>query len=283
MTTDFEIIEAEDINHGYTDVEIATVGEFVGSDKDGNPIEQNITQTSLDKIAEESVGKEYLLDQQHASLKNGLDRDDRAAGWITKLWTKAGSLFGRVFWTKLGRDLIDSKILRFVSPVFKLNDKHEPESLINVALVNTPAIKGMAPVLNQEPEDLLIKEKDILDMSKEELKELIKETIAEIKVDSEEDKEIIENNDIIEDNKDDVVENCDKTTEPETVVDACSDEELVKNEDVVDEKDEKDEVIKIESLNHSVEPTLNEEPEWKKLHGKDFIDYVKSGKLNKYL
>ena len=36
------------------------------------------------------------------------------------------------------------------------------------------------------------------------------------------------------------------------------------------------EVIKIESLNSAPIPTVNAEPEWKKLHGKEFFDWYKS-------
>ena len=112
-----EINTTEDL--GFTEIEIAKVGEYNGSDKDGNPIKENLTEESLKAIVEDvnNEGREILVDKQHNSMKQGLERDDSACGWLKALSFKNGSIFGKCFWTKLGRQLIDSRILRFISPV----------------------------------------------------------------------------------------------------------------------------------------------------------------------
>lgn len=58
-----EINTTEDF--GFTEVEIAKVGEYNGSDKDGNPIKENLTEESLKAIVDEvnSTGREILVDK----------------------------------------------------------------------------------------------------------------------------------------------------------------------------------------------------------------------------
>ena len=59
------------------EVLIAPVGDFVGSDEKGNPIEQHFTQESLSQIADDlnSTETEVLMDKDHASARKGLERD----------------------------------------------------------------------------------------------------------------------------------------------------------------------------------------------------------------
>lgn len=273
-----EINTTEDL--GFTEIEIAKVGEYNGSDKDGNPIKENLTEESLKAIVEDvnNEGREILVDKQHNSMKQGLERDDSACGWLKALSFKNGSIFGKCFWTKLGRQLIDSRILRFISPVFHLNKEGIPTKLVNVALVNQPALNDINPVINSQPTE--IKEESIIDMTKEELKALIEEILAE-KAKEE----------AIRDAKEDAIEDAiEKTSGVVEVIDACGKEgDKIKNEAVVEDPKEEEkkvkepkEVIKEEALNSA--PTIGEdiavEPEWKKLHGKSFLDWYKKNCKN---
>ena len=268
-----EINTTEDL--GFTEIEIAKVGEYNGSDKDGNPIKENLTEESLKAIVEDvnNEGREILVDKQHNSMKQGLERDDSACGWLKALSFKNGSIFGKCFWTKLGRQLIDSRILRFISPVFHLNKEGIPTKLVNVALVNQPALNDINPVINSQPTE--IKEESIIDMTKEELKALIEEILAE-KAKEE----------AIRDVKEEAIEAAiEKAPGVVEVIDACGKEDdKIKNEAVVEDPKEEEkkvkepkEVIKEEALNSA--PTIGEdiavEPEWKKLHGKAFFKYLK--------
>ena len=273
-----EINTTEDL--GFTEIEIAKVGEYNGSDKDGNPIKENLTEESLKAIVEDvnNEGREILVDKQHNSMKQGLERDDSACGWLKALSFKNGSIFGKCFWTKLGRQLIDSRILRFISPVFHLNKEGIPTKLVNVALVNQPALNDINPVINSQPTE--IKEESIIDMTKEELKALIEEILAE-KAKEE----------AIRDVKEEAIEAAiEKAPGVVEVIDACGKEDdKVKNEAVVEDPKEEEkkvkepkEVIKEEALNSA--PTIGEdiavEPEWKKLHGKAFLDWYKKNGRN---
>ena len=211
-------------------------------------------------------------------MKQGLERDDSACGWLKALSFKNGSIFGKCFWTKLGRQLIDSRILRFISPVFHLNKEGIPTKLVNVALVNQPALNDINPVINSQPTE--IKEESITNMTKEELKALIEEILAE-KAKEE----------AIRDVKEEAIEAAiEKAPGVVEVMDACGKKDnTVKNETVVEDPKEEEkkveetkEVIKEEALNSA--PTIGEdiavEPEWKKLRGKAFLDWYKKNGRN---
>ena len=282
-----EINTTEDL--GFTEIEIAKVGEYNGSDKEGNPIKENLTEESLKAIVDEanSTGREILVDKQHNSMKKGPERDDSACGWLKALSFRNGSIFGKCFWTKLGRELIDSRILRFISPVFHLNGEGVPTKLVNVALVNQPALNDINPVINSQPTEL--KEESIISMNitKDELINLIKETVVNY---CSEKKEEEVKNEVVEQPK--AEETKEDTTEPvkeisdepkqEVVSEEPKTEEPKKNKPVaivVEETkvEENKEVIKEEALNSA--PTIgsdvNVEPEWKKLRGKAFFKYLK--------
>ena len=273
-----EINTTEDM--GFTEIEIAKVGEYNGSDKDGNPIKENLTEESLKAIVEDvnNEGREILVDKQHNSMKQGLERDDSACGWLKALSFKNGSIFGKCFWTKLGRQLIDSRILRFISPVFHLNKEGIPTKLVNVALVNQPALNDINPVINSQPTE--IKEESIIDMTKEELKALIEEILAE-KAKEE----------AIRDVKEEAIEAAiEKAPGVVDVIDACGKKDnTVKNETVAEDPKEEEkkvkepkEVIKEETVSSA--PTIGEdiavEPEWKKLRGQASWTWYKKNYRN---
>ena len=60
--------------------QIAPIGEFYGSDRDGNAISETLTSESLENLANKlnESGKEILCDKDHASVKPGTDRDTEA-------------------------------------------------------------------------------------------------------------------------------------------------------------------------------------------------------------
>lgn len=280
---DTEIINQSEVNTtedcGYTEIEVAKVGEYNGSDKDGNPIKEVLTEESLKNIVEEvnASGKEILVDKQHNSMKTGLERDDSACGWLKALSFRNGSIFGKCFWTKLGRELIDSRILRFISPVFHLGKDGVPTKLVNVALVNQPALTDINPVINSQPTEI---KEDITTMNKEELINLIKETVASMNSCQEQKDKPTVNSCTDDEEKKEVAVNAETKEEQveEPVVDEPKVEEP-KDEEPKDEepKEEEPEVIKEEVLNNA--PTIGTDisgkAEWENLHGKEFFDWYK--------
>ena len=269
----------ETIDNGETEVQIATIGTVVGSDVDGNPVEQNFTEESLQKIAENTTD-EILVDAEHQSEKGGTTE---AKGWLSKLSFIPGKgLVGSIKWTDIGRKLVENRVFRWLSPSW-LIDKvtREPVAMTSVALTNKPSQMGrIDPIINQEP----LKEESIIDMTKEELINLIKETVVEMN--SCANKEEVKN-EVVEQPK---VEEP-KVEEPK-VEQANAAEPMVEQPKVEQPKEtkptaivieetkveEKKEVIKEEALNSA--PTIGSDvsgkPEWMKLRGKEFFTYLKN-------
>ena len=281
-----EVVSDTIENGEIENVHLVPIGDFKGSDKDGNPIDEHITQESLEKIAEKlNSGDEVLCDIDHQSCKPGVDRDSKAAGWFHKFVVDpVKGLFANLKLTKKGREIVENREYRYTSPVFTLDENGNPNDIHSVALTNVPAFKGhVSPILNSEPNSNE-KESMKMEITKEELIELIKNIVNEMNVK----KEI---NEEIRDIQEEIVENSCGEKKEEVVENSCEEkQEEVKNEETVpapatetkmneteEKKDEteekKDEVIKIETLNSAPIPTVNAEPEWKNLHGKAFFDW----------
>ena len=258
------------------EVLIAPIGTFTGSDKEGNPVEQNFTEQALTQIADDlnEANKEVLLDKDHASAREGLNRDTQSLGWFSKFIVKPlKGLFGLLKLTKSGREMIENREYRHVSPVFQLDENNMPIELVSVAATNTPAI--------EVPENVILNSKpnEETEMTKEEIIELIKTTFAELKKadDAEEKKE-----EVVEEKKEETTNECGEEVKSE-----CSDTEAKneepdksepdKSEPAVEEEkkeEEKKEVIKEEVLNQAPTTTIpSADPEWKTLKGKDFMDW----------
>ena len=211
------------------EVLIAPIGTFTGSDKEGNPVEQNFTEQALTQIADDlnEQNKEVLLDKDHASAREGLSRDTQSLGWFSKFIVKPlKGLFGLLKLTKSGRELIENREYRHVSPVFQLDENNMPIGLVSVAATNTPAI--------EVPENVILNSKpnEETEMTKEEIIELIKTTFAELKkaddAEDEKQEEVIEESD----DKETTEEKTEEATNEcgETVKSECSDKEA-KNEE----------------------------------------------------
>ena len=269
----------ETIDNGETEVQIATIGTVVGSDVDGNPVEQNFTEESLQKIAENTTD-EVLVDAEHQSEKGGTTE---AKGWLSKLnFVPGKGLFGSIKWTDIGRKLVENRVFRWLSPSWLIDTvTKEPVAMTSVALTNKPSQMGrIDPIINQEP----LKETLTMDMTKEELINLIKETVVEMN--SCANKEEVKN-EVVEQPK---VE--EPKVEQPKVEQANAAEPMVEQPKVEQPKEtkpvaivveetkveEKKEVIKEEALNST--PTIGSDvsskAEWMKLRGKEFFAYLKN-------
>ena len=267
-----EVISDTIENGEIENVHLVPIGDFKGSDKDGNPIDEHITKESLEQIAEKlNSGDEVLCDIDHQSCKPGVDRDSKAAGWFHKFVVDpVKGLFASLKLTKKGREIVENREYRYTSPVFTLDENGNPNDIHSVALTNVPAFKGhISPILNSEPNSNE-KESMKMEITKEELIDLIKNTVNEMNVKKEINEEIREIQDEIVENS--CVEKQEEVKNEETV--PAEETKVNETEEKKDDTEEKkDEVIKIESLNSAPAPTISQEPEWKNLHGKAFFDW----------
>ena len=266
-----ENIIKETIDNGLVEnVHISPIGDFTGSKQDGSPQNEHITAEALSALADKmNAGDEVLCDVDHQSCRPGVEKDTSAAGWFTKFVVDPiKGLFANLKLTKRGKDLLENREYRYMSPTFMLNENGEPVDIHSVSLTNTPAFKGFInPVINSEATPIDGTNESITNMTKEELKALIEEILAEKA-------------------KEEVIEAAiEKAPGVVDVIDACGKKDnTVKNETVVEDPKEEEkkveetkEVIKEEALNSA--PTIGSDvsgkAEWQDLHGKEFLAWYK--------
>lgn len=295
------------IDNGESVVQIAGIGRVIGSDVDGNPVEQDIDEESLKKLADKlnASGREILVDRDHASSKPGLDRDTSAQGWASEFEVREGQgLFGKVKWSDLGKKLVENRVFRWLSPVFKLGSDKKPVDMNAIALTNTPSQMLIKPVLNQAADEESIENKEITegkDMDIDEIKKIVFDVLKEAglavnAVDGKAAKDAVveEIKREVAEEKLDKLEDEAEMKAAEAIVESAAKEEVknaacgkvkdeVKNE-VCDEV--KEEVIKAEVLNQK--PTIGlaakgDADKWRNMSQSEFIKYIESGAYKKDL
>ena len=283
-------------NGTIADVQIAPIGEYVGSDAKGNPVPEKLTAESLQALADDlnATGTEVLADIDHGAAKAGVEKDTKAAGWFHKfIVDPLRGLFATLKLTKHGRELIENREYRYISPTFSLDEDGKPVKLHTASLTNMPAFAGyIDPVLNTEAQKISEDKGTItMEMTKEELVDLIKETVNSMT--SEKTDAVVEEvkEEVKEEAKEEKAENaCSSTkeevTNTETEAKAEEAKEEVKEEvkeetkeeakPEVKEEEKKEEVIKIEALNSA--PTalgdVSGKSAWMNLHGDAFWKYL---------
>lgn len=273
-------------------VHISPIGNFNGSDSEGNPVPETIDRESLEALAEKlNDGDEVLFDADHQSTRAGEGRSTRAAGWFSKFFVDpVKGLFGKLKLTNWGKELISGREYRYVSPTFGLDENGKPVELYSIAATNTPAFAGaISPILNQAPTEegnlcISTQEQELSDMDIQKLKaELIKEILETIheefasmnacateKADDTASKAVNEGTEMPVDEKA-KLEAAEETKEDGTMEAAAEVKEQTAEEQTAEEKkaEEKkaEEVIKIETLNSSpAKPTLAPQPEaWRNM------------------
>ena len=275
----------ETIDNGETEVQVATIGTVIGSDIEGNAVEQHFTEESLQKIAENTT-EEVLVDAEHSSEKGGTTE---AKGWLSKLnFIPGKGLFGSIKWTDIGRKLVENRVFRWLSPSWLIDKTtKEPIAMTSVALTNKPSQMGrIDPIINNLPNE----EKITMEITKEELINLIKDTVVEMNSCSDKNKMEVKN-EVVEQPK---AEETKEETVDQTKKEVLAAEPMVEEPKTEQPKDtkpvaivieetkveEKKEVIKEEVLNSApvIGVDITGKNEWENLHGKAFFDWLKKNR-----
>ena len=217
------------------------------------------------------------MDVDHSSVRRGLDRDTHAAGWLSRFFTTVKGLFGKMKLTKRGKELVENREFRFLSPVFQLGEDGTPTELHSVAFTNTPAFEGyISPIVNHSAAPgLAVQDQDKetinMEITKDELVQLIKDTVAgmeKAEETAEEKAEETAENACSEETKNEEPMEEPKAEEPEAPKEEPKAEEP--------EEEEKEEVIKIEALNAAPAALadVSGKSDWMNLHGDDFWKYL---------
>ena len=292
------------IDNGESVVQIAGIGKVIGSDVDGNPVEQELDEESLRKLADSlnASGREVLVDRDHASSRKGLDRDTSAQGWASEFEVREGQgLFGKVKWSDLGKKLVENRVFRWLSPVFKLGSDKKPVDMQAIALTNTPSQMLIKPVLNQAADEESIENKETTEgkeMDIEDIKKIVFDVLKEAGLAVDGKDAVVEAvKREVADEKLDRLEDAAEMKAAEALVEsATAKDKEVKNEACGEVKDEvknevcdevkKEEVIKAEVLNQK--PTIGlaakgDAEKWRNMSQSEFIKYIESGAYKKDL
>ena len=294
------------IDNGESVVQIAEIGRVIGSDVEGNPVEQELDEESLKKLADKlnASGREILVDRDHASSKPGLDRDTSAQGWASEFEVREGQgLFGKVKWSDIGKKLVENRVFRWLSPVFKLGSDKKPVDMQAIALTNTPSQILLKPVLNQAADEESIETKEVTEgkeMDIEDIKKIVFEVLKEAGLVVDGKAAVVEavKKEIAEEKLDKLEDEAEMKAAEALVESATAkeEEEEVKNEACGKVKDEvknevcdevkKEEVIKAEVLNQK--PTIGlaakaDAEKWRNMSQSEFIKYIDSGAYKKDL
>ena len=270
-----EEILTNTISNGEVEVNVSPVGIFYGSDAEGNAIPENLTEESLQRLADQlnSSNQQILVDADHASCRTGIERDTSACGWLEKFFVKPlKGLWAKLKLTNKGRDLVENRVYRFLSPVFKLDDNGEPIQLNSVAMTNCPALApDIAPIINAKPNQEILE----MTITKEDLVNLIKETVNSMNNEKTEVKEEV---------KEETAENACSgkkevtNSETEEVKEEVKEEikEDIKEETMPEKEEENKEVITIEALNSAPKALadVSGKEKWMNLHGDAFWKYL---------
>lgn len=129
-------------------VQLSPFGEFTlndGGRKDGTV--QHCTREAFAALVanwREAGSPDILVDVDHASARGGTTE---AAAWCNALEVGDDGLYGVFNLTPRGRELVENRAYRFVSPGWTLSDEGTPTRLCSVALTNRPNLP-VRPVVN---------------------------------------------------------------------------------------------------------------------------------------
>lgn len=91
------------------------------------------------------------VDENHATDLAAPRGDPAPArGWIVEMQSRGDGIWGRVEWTKAGRDLVESRAYRGISPALAISKTGKRLlCILRASLVNRPNLRGLA-ALHQE-------------------------------------------------------------------------------------------------------------------------------------
>lgn len=92
------------------------------------------------------------IDENHSlHLAAGKGQPSPARGWIVEMDARADGIWGRVEWSKTGREMMAERQYRSVSPVIQHTDKKEIIAIEAVSLVNRPNLRGLTALNMEHP------------------------------------------------------------------------------------------------------------------------------------
>ncbi|QNG47417.1 phage protease [Sphingobium yanoikuyae] len=129
-------------------IHLIPAGEVMTNDGRGP---YRVTDAAALMAASLKAGDRLVLDENHstdlAAPKGG---EAPARGWIVELQQRGDGLWGRVEWTRTGRERVENKEYRGVSPVIAHRKDGTITHVLRASLVNAPNFVGLTALHQQE-------------------------------------------------------------------------------------------------------------------------------------
>ncbi|MEX3629857.1 MAG: phage protease [Burkholderia sp.] len=130
------------------------MGTFRADDGSGRPVEcaaWRMTPEIGARLAAAAASRttQYCFDYEHQILRAATNgKPAPAAGWFKSIEVRADGVWATgIEWTPAARAMIEAGEYRYTSPLFSYDKSTgDIQSLVNVALTNTPALDGMNAV-----------------------------------------------------------------------------------------------------------------------------------------
>lgn len=129
------------------EVQLSPFGNFPNVTDEGERIVQVCDRAAFERVVA-NFSEELLVDFEHDAETGG---STTAAAWVQKVFIDDELGLMAVFkFTDLGAEAVTQRRLRFLSPVWTLDEAMRPERLISVGLTNKPNLP-VRPLLNRAP------------------------------------------------------------------------------------------------------------------------------------
>lgn len=136
-------------------IELMPVGEFRLGDRRGvTPLRLDDAASVIATSLASAAGGVLPIDFDHRSFAKQGEQDSRAAGWITGLRVDGDRIMASVEWTPDGRQALESRAYRFLSPVFKNRKDGRVVLIEGAGLVNIPALPQLRQLASKETSDM---------------------------------------------------------------------------------------------------------------------------------
>ncbi len=138
-------------------------------DEAGNSIAHRFNQDAAEGKLRH--GNEMLIDHEHFSEQP--DKETRAYGWLQELQNREDGIYGRIRWSKTGKEAVDGGDYRFFSTEYEPSDCVEcqdnpeggtrnaearrlrPLRLAGLTLTNMNNNRGQKPITNRDPNETI--------------------------------------------------------------------------------------------------------------------------------
>ncbi len=114
-----------------------------------------ITDAAALMAASLPAGGKLVLDENHATdLVAPKGGAAPARGWIVELQSRGDGIWGRVEWTGTGRQMVEDRQYRGVSPVITHRRDGTVTGILRASLTNTPNLTGLVSLHHQLENDM---------------------------------------------------------------------------------------------------------------------------------